>query len=206
MDNVFDVLKYRRSIRRFADEPVSKAVIRSLIYEAANAPSACGCQSYHFIAVRDKEKLKRLADVVCAFVDDFYAGADEALIALRKKQMTFFADAPAVIFVTEDSFEYHDSRVTQWYQDKGYSKDEMLAAMGNPVTLTIGAAVENLLLAAQALEMGACFMTDPIAAREALEKELNCKGRLAAVVPIGYPDYTPREKTLKPLDDLITFI
>lgn len=206
MENLFEVIKTRRSIRKYTDQPVSDEDIKAIVAAAAAAPSACNCQSYTFIAVRDKAKLNRLAELVCAFVDEFYAGADEALITSRKKQMTFFAKAPVVIFVAEAPFVYHDAKVTQWYQNKGFSEEEMFANMGNPVSLTVGTAVENLLLAAHAKGLGACFMVDPVVAREKLEKELNCKGRLAAVIPVGYPSYHPHEKTSKTLDEILTII
>lgn len=206
MENIFEVMATRRSIRKYTDQSVSDEDIKEIVAAAAAAPSACNCQSYEFIAVRDKTKLNRLAELVCAFVDEFYAGADEALIVSRKKQMTFFTKAPVVIFVAEAPFVYHDARVTEWYKSKGFSEEEMFADMGNPVSLTVGAAVENLLLAAHAKGLGACFMVDPVVAREKLEKELNCKGHLAAVIPVGYPAYQPREKTSKALDEILTIL
>lgn len=206
MKEFFDVLNTRRSIRKFTDEPVSEKDICEMVSAAAMAPSACNCQSYTFIAVRDKEKITRFAQLVCEYVDDFYASADEAFLLSRKKQMTFFAKAPVVFFVTSAPFTYHDSRVTQWYHDKGYSDEDMSEDMGFPMMMSVGAAIENLLLAAHAKGLGACWMLDPIPAREKLEQELNCKGRLMAVIPVGYPAYEPREKTLKPMEQILTII
>jgi len=52
-----EVIKNRRSVRRFKNEPIKKEFIEKLIEAAALAPSACNIQGWHFILV-DDEKLK----------------------------------------------------------------------------------------------------------------------------------------------------
>ncbi len=47
----------RRSIRSFTDKPVADEDIDKILRAAMSAPSAGNQQSWHFIVVRDKEKL-----------------------------------------------------------------------------------------------------------------------------------------------------
>ena len=206
MKDFYEVMNTRRSIRKFTDATVSEKDIREIVSLAAKAPSACNCQSYKFIAVRDRKKLVELAKLCENYIDEFYAGANEEFILSHKKQTTFFSKAPLVFFVLSGSFSYHDVRVEEFYIKKGFSSYEMLCDMGFPITLSVGAAVENLLLAAHAKGLGACFMIDPIPARERLQKALGVEERLMAVVPVGYPAYTPQEKTLKPIEDILMII
>jgi nitroreductase len=59
--NFNEVLKKRRSIRRFKLAPVPKDKILAILEAARIAPSASNKQPWHFIVVEDKEKIKLLA-------------------------------------------------------------------------------------------------------------------------------------------------
>jgi nitroreductase len=52
----------RRSIRRYTDKQVSDEMINQILAAGMNAPSAGNEQPWHFIIIKDKETLKRLAD------------------------------------------------------------------------------------------------------------------------------------------------
>lgn len=49
----FDVMRRRRSVRMFADRPVSRAVIESLVRAAHSAPSGANKQPWRFVCVQD---------------------------------------------------------------------------------------------------------------------------------------------------------
>jgi nitroreductase len=59
--NFEEVLKSRRSIRKYKDTPVSRDKILKLLEAARIAPSASNKQPWHFIVVEDKEKIRQLA-------------------------------------------------------------------------------------------------------------------------------------------------
>lgn len=52
-----DVIATRRSIRSFTERPVSDELIKTIIGSAMLAPSAGNQQPWHFIVVRNREKL-----------------------------------------------------------------------------------------------------------------------------------------------------
>jgi nitroreductase len=54
----------RRSIRKFKDEPVSDAAIKKILEAAMNAPSAGDGKPWHFVVIRDHDKLSTIADNV----------------------------------------------------------------------------------------------------------------------------------------------
>ena len=56
------VIKKRRSIRIFQDQPVEKKVIKLLIDAAIHAPSACNIQGWKFIVVDDIKIKNKLVD------------------------------------------------------------------------------------------------------------------------------------------------
>jgi nitroreductase len=58
---MFDLLKKRRSIRKYQKTPVEREKIESLIKAALLSPSSRNLQPWQFIVVDDKTRLNRLA-------------------------------------------------------------------------------------------------------------------------------------------------
>ena len=56
-----EVIKKRRSIRKYKDTPVPKEQILEILEAARIAPSASHRQPWHFIVVEDKETIQKLA-------------------------------------------------------------------------------------------------------------------------------------------------
>ncbi len=67
----FEVIRNRRSIRRFEDRPVEEEKINAILETADGAPSAGNLQAYEIYLVRDPAMLARLAGVVTNM--DFFA-------------------------------------------------------------------------------------------------------------------------------------
>ncbi len=58
---LFDLLKSRRSIRRFEDKEIEKDKIDIILKSALLAPSSRSIRPWEFVAVSDKELLKKLS-------------------------------------------------------------------------------------------------------------------------------------------------
>ena len=62
--DMLDVIRRRRTIRRFTGEEVSEKQIETLLEMAMCAPSRLNRQPWHFVVIRDQGLLKQLADLV----------------------------------------------------------------------------------------------------------------------------------------------
>lgn len=60
--DLMEVIRSRRSIRKFTDKGVSDAMVKAILEAAMLAPSAGNQQPWRFIVVRDREKLNRVPD------------------------------------------------------------------------------------------------------------------------------------------------
>lgn len=58
---LYDILKKRRSIRKYTDQPVEKEKLDRLVASALLAPSSRGVRPWRFIVVDDPEMMKKLA-------------------------------------------------------------------------------------------------------------------------------------------------
>lgn len=60
--DVMEAIKTRRSIRKFSSKPVEEEKLRLILEAARLSPSSQNGQNWHFIIVRDKEKLQKLME------------------------------------------------------------------------------------------------------------------------------------------------
>lgn len=174
----FEVIKNRRSIRKFKPDSVQKEDIIKIL-EAANwAPSALNLQPWEFLVVAGETKNNlgsNYGKIVDEYTKDWEAEPEKAFMP-RNEFIQFaniYGGAPIVIVVL---IEAHD--------DPKYQKAFLESA---------SAAMENMLLAATALELGGCWMTGPLDGEKYLRKVLSIPDdrEIVAISPIGYPAITP---------------
>lgn len=61
MENFLELLKNRRSCRRFTDEPVSQESVANIMRAALMSPSGHRINPWEFVLVEDKETLRQLS-------------------------------------------------------------------------------------------------------------------------------------------------
>ncbi|MCI5131892.1 MAG: nitroreductase family protein, partial [Candidatus Electrothrix sp. EH2] len=57
-----ELLKNRRSVRKYQDKPVAVELIQEMIRESTLAPNAGNEQPWKFIIVNNREMLKKISD------------------------------------------------------------------------------------------------------------------------------------------------
>ena len=73
MKNFAELIKTRRSTRKFTDQPLKPEEVEALLKAALMAPSSKGSTPWQFVAVEDKEKLRELSlckKSGCMFITD----------------------------------------------------------------------------------------------------------------------------------------
>jgi len=68
----FDVMRRRRSVRFFSDEPVEREVIETIIAAAGTAPSGANKQPWRFVAVQDADIKKEIRTAAEREEREFY--------------------------------------------------------------------------------------------------------------------------------------
>jgi len=181
------LLRTRRSVRRFRAEPVSEEEIAALVEAAASAPSAGNRQAYRLLVVASRPRIDAMAAAVREEVARLRAGvradvAPEADAYLGS--FLHFAGAPVVVAPIHRRGP--DLLEAAGATPRGSRADADALS-------SVSAAIENLLLCAHALGLGACWMTGPLVAAEALAGILEVpKGwALSALVPVGRPAEAP---------------
>lgn len=204
-----DVLARRASVRHFTEEAVPVDKLREMVRMAGTAPCIGGRETWSFIAVTNKELMRKMAEAVKQKYDEIIPeGGDHVTDNVRNAVESFstiFLNAPAVIAVLSEPYTAVIDKVLE---QTSYSHDDINELRNHPDIQTIGAAIENLLLAAVDMGYGACWQTGPMVAKEELSKLLGVKEpySLFAFVAVGKPavEIKPREK--KPVGEMFSVI
>ena len=85
MENFSELVRLRRSMRKFTDEALTPEEVETLLRSALMSPSSKGKHAWHFVVVDDKALLEQLS--TCKAVgSDFLAGAPLAIVVVGDPQ------------------------------------------------------------------------------------------------------------------------
>lgn len=166
MENpILHSLKARKSVRVFLDKPIPEEICRDIIAAALQAPSA-GCQMlYSIINVTDQTLKDRLA-VTC-------------------DNQRFIAEAHLVLVFLADCRRWYDSyRYAQVKNVRPPSESDLMLACADAVI-----AAQNTVVAAEAFEVGSCYIGDIMEQVEEHRALLHLDEYVypAAMLVFGYP-------------------
>ena len=204
--NLEEVIRTRRSIRRYRPEAPPREVIGRLVEVAAMAPSASNKQPWRFFACDDRATIDRMAKAVQESVDRVAAHVDDRLMdAFRAYGEYFvrFREAPVVIVPA-----FREMAVLSHLVGATVPEEERACIAElefNSGIVSASLALQNLMLFAHSMGLGSSSMTGPLLAAPALKSLLGIppSWRIAAVVPVGYPDESPAATPRKPVEDVI---
>jgi nitroreductase len=78
--DLLEAMRTTPATREFADEPISDATLYRLLDSARFAPSGGNRQGWHVIAVRDREKRRRLRELVQTGFREYVAHLEQGLV------------------------------------------------------------------------------------------------------------------------------
>ncbi len=139
MNPVIETIRKRRSVRAYYSKPIPEGILNTIIEAGNEAPSAMNSQPWRFVIVRDRDAKKKLLAAAlpqAKKIADLVKDSDPARYEAIKKRYSELPDpvyysAPAIVFVIGSG---------------------RFAAHSCPL------ACENMMLAAQSLGLGSCWV------------------------------------------------
>ena len=196
----------RRSVRQFLDEPIPDQDLRDIIDAARWAPSASNQQMWKFVIIKNKTILAQMSQLVIDKIDKLSVESGRAELHGAKSYSTFFNQAPVTISVFMKP--YGKNKSEEAFRSLGYSEQEIQRLRGYVDIQSIGAAIQNILLAAHVKGYGTCWMCAPNIAAPEIEKLLEAEEpwQLKALIPLGRPAQIPKPTSRKALDEILEII
>jgi len=201
--SLFDTIYHCRAMRKLDTKPVPQELLIKLVDAANQAPSGSNMQSGRWMIVQDADVKAELAKLNRAGVNDYIGPMIENPGSLPHQdqekrtrmmksvlwQMEHLHEIPALIIAC---------------MDFGVKADAAMMARGGG---SIWPGIQNLLLAARALGLGAAPTTLALQDQAAVAKVLNLPETMGAfcLIPVGYPLGKFGPVTRKPLSEILRF-
>ena len=212
-EKLFDIMYSCRSMRRLKPDPVPEELLVQLVDAAIQGPSGTNSQNWKFIIAREPATKQRIAETwkrIAAFYEEtiaaipLRAGETAEGRARQRKAGAYMVEhmheAPAIVFVCTRRDEEiakmsaQPSTMMAAIRRFGVGGALKLATNGSRSTVQQGdgaayPAVQNLLLAARALGLGAVLTTPHLFVPGEFEEIIGLPAvhTLAAIIPVGYP-------------------
>jgi nitroreductase/ketosteroid isomerase-like protein len=188
---IFNIIKNRRTVRKFKDTPVPREHILKILDAARFAPTAGNQQPWRFLIIQNRERLDQLQkEAVSWYLEGYKAKKNPTEEQLSKTRhqleqvLKNVLSAPVYVAVLVDN----------------------QAQYPNYILYDGNLATGNLMIAARALGYGTGFFTSFFP--EAKMKEffnIPDQLRLICFTPIGVPSEWPQTPSKKNLEDLVIF-
>ncbi len=174
-----EVLRSRRSIRKYRGDPVPGTDLEEILNAAVCAPSAMNLQHWYLVAVTDPERMEELREVMSRVARKFYPVLEDRFqnspeaVSETDLFLRNLGGAPACIlaFFRKNDFPDRDGAMQ-----------------------SVSAALENLMLAAWEKGLGTCWVSAPQRmgfGPEIQKRFAPGKGEFVAAVTLGYPAESP---------------
>jgi F420 biosynthesis protein FbiB-like protein len=184
--NTRDAIAARRSIRRFNANPIPEEALQAILTAGTQAPSGKNRQPWKFIVVQEDKR----AEMVRVMREGIAKLKAESMdLGSAEWTAAVMEEAPVTVFV------YNPDGTHPWLDR---SDDQVWTDVVN--IQSIGAAIQNMLLAAQDLGIGSLWICDVFYAYTELGDWLGEDSQMIAAVSLGYPAESPAARARKSVE------
>ena len=184
--NTREAIAARRSIRRFREEDLPEETLQAILLAATQAPSGKNRQPWRFVVVRGDQRAEMVRVMRQGIAAEREQGRDPGS---SEGSARIMEQAPVTVFVLNPHgiHPWLTRSIDQAFQDVVDIQ-------------SIGAAIQNMCLAALELGAGSLWICDVFYAYEPLRHWLGTESQIVAAVALGYPDERPAARPRRPVE------
>ena len=188
----------RRSIRKYTTEEISDELIKELVVAATLAPSAKNRQPWKFIVYKNNAKAE-LVNCMKSGINREKLGHEMMPnwangIPDAENTVRIMDEAPVLIVVLNTNGKTPFSSI---------DNEKRIVEICD--SLSIGAAIENLILEAESHDIGTLWIANTCFAYNELVNYIGTDDQLIGIIAIGHKGERPPKRWRKNLDEVLQF-
>jgi nitroreductase len=213
-EELSEVIKTRRSVRKFQDKPVPEDLLLKALELATWAPNGGNHQAWRFYVITNRDLINRMGDAVKAKTELMSswpeAGQFGEVVERWRRTSDFFRGAPACIAVLMGNYSSIADQILRVRGDSDPVAREIhsFRQLGSSSLQSVAAAITYLCLIFHYFGLGTTWMAGPIQAKKEIEKMLGVppEWHFVGLIPVGYPAETPPVRPRKPITEVVQFL
>jgi nitroreductase len=163
-------------------------VLQAVLTAGTQAPSAKNRQPWRFVVVSGDKRAEMVGVMRKGLAKMKAQGED---LGSAEWTADIMEQAPVTVFV------FNPHGMAPWL---AHSIEQNFLSLTN--TQSVGAAIQNMALAAQALDLGSLWICDVFYAYDELCQWLGEEGQMVAALSLGYADESPPARPRKPVREV----
>lgn len=175
MQDLMTIIKERRSVRNFSNQPVSKAMLQTILTAVQWTPSWANTQCWEIVVVRDEKIREKI----------------QAAVPKANPAHKSIVNAPVVLALCARR------------NDSGYYKGVVTTKFGDWFMFDLGLAAQSICLTAHSLGLGTVIVG--LYAHDQVNTALNLPENVenVALIPLGYPAKIPSPPKRKGISEFL---
>lgn len=171
--NILKLIKKRVTTRNYQNRLIPNKIIKQIIEAGIWGPAIHHWQPWKFVVLNDKNNLFALSNVIKKGLKQIHLPG-----FIYYPTITTLTNAKIIICV------YNTREFSKFI--KRFSKDRFDTVKITEVS-SISACIQNMLLTAESLGIGSCWLDSPLLCNEKINNYLKTDDELVAILTFGYP-------------------
>jgi nitroreductase len=193
--DTYEALLHRRSIRKYLRKPVSPEMIKKIMTAALWAPSGSNSQPWRFYVAFGKKRDELLDALIAASgpetpSDEEYDALVQRVEKERRNLPSENTEETGIRRMSENGAKFIRFGSLRFYQAPVIILVATPKQFGGASHQSLGAAIQNILLAAHAEGLASCWLGMPLIYRDTIIDILKIPNDevLVTSISLGYPD------------------
>jgi nitroreductase len=213
LEEFSELIRTRRSIRKFQDKPVPEDILMKALELATWAPNGGNQQRWRFWIVTNRELIQKMGDVVKSKTELIasWPEAQQFGETLEKWRRTsdFFRGAPVCIAVLMGKYSGVADKILRARGETDPMALEIRSyrEIGKSSLQSVAASIAYICLFLHYFGLGTTWMGGPLKAKKEIELllEVPREWDFVGLIPVGYAAETPEARPRKPIEDMVRF-
>ncbi len=183
--NILSLIKHRKSCRCFDKRSISTKVLEKIVEAGVWGPSLVGKQPPYFVVIKDRNKIDKITTLTRRSIKRMGTSGrilylNSTVSALQSASVLILIFNTRILAESMSGFARIENKSKASVYFKRIEHAEISA---------IAASIQNMVLVAEYLRVGSCWLDMPVFAEKSIKKFLRIDNdkKMIAILALGYP-------------------